>query len=105
MKPWKTRLGIAMTIAVAAATAAVADRPGPDPPVCYDSTCGTCSPGAGAGHRATLIASSAFPSTADGSTPISFVDPNDGRAHRFVVTQQGRIWVWNGWKILPTPFL
>src|SRR5204863_8493031 len=51
------------------------------------------------------IAAAAFPTTSNGASPISFVDPNDGTARRLVATQQGRIFVWNGWRILTTPFL
>ncbi len=72
---------------------------------CYAQSCGTCSPGGGASRVSTIIETSDFPAVADGNTPIAFVDPDDGRAHRFVVTQQGRIWVWNGTSILPQPFL
>jgi hypothetical protein len=41
----------------------------------------------------TLIPASAFP--AGNNTPISFVDPNDGRQRRLVATQQGSILVWD----------
>jgi len=94
-----------VALAIAAAAAACAPRAAHANGTCYADSCASCSPGGGNGHRSTLIPSSAFPPEADGNTPIVFVDPNDGSARRFVVTQQGRIWVWQGWKILPTPFL
>jgi len=73
--------------------------------VCYTDSCSSCSPGGG--HRSTLIPATAFPAVpeAEGVITIAFVDPNDGTPRRFVVSQQGRIYVWNGLKILPTPFL
>jgi hypothetical protein len=74
---------------------------------CYALTCGSCTPGSGSSNVSTLIPDTAWPSPAppDGATPIVFVDPKDGRGHRFVVTQQGRIFIWNGWRISKTPFL
>ena len=72
---------------------------------CYTQSCNACSPGGGASHVSTIIRRSDFPPTPDSVTPIAFVDPNDGRGHRFVLTQEGRIFVWNGTDILPQPFL
>ncbi|MCB1559979.1 MAG: PQQ-dependent sugar dehydrogenase [Xanthomonadales bacterium] len=41
------------------------------------------------------------------TTPIAFVDPDDGSSRRLIATQQGAILVWDGAssQILPTPFL
>jgi hypothetical protein len=72
---------------------------------CYTQSCNSCSPGGGAGHVSTIIRRADFPAVPDSNTPIAFVDPNDGRGRRFVLTQEGRIWVWNGSAILPQPFL
>lgn len=72
---------------------------------CYALNCSTCTPGGGSGNLSTFIPSAAFPPNGEGNTPIVFVDPNDGRGHRFIATQQGKIYVWNGWRVLPTPFL
>ena len=53
----------------------------------------------------TLIPAVDFPPEA--STPIAFVDPNDGRSRRLIATQQGAILVWDGptGSILPTFFI
>ena len=72
---------------------------------CYDFSCAaSCSPAAPVAIS-TLIAAGQFPTGA--TTPIAFVDPNDGLSHRLIATQQGAILVWNGatGQILPTPFL
>ena len=52
-----------------------------------------------------MIAAGQFPDGA--TTPIAFVDPNDGLRHRLVATQQGAILVWDGatGSLLTTPFL
>ena len=54
---------------------------------------------------ATLVAPADFPAGA--TTPIAFVDPNDGRDRRLIATQQGAILVWDDSKdaMLPTMFL
>jgi len=70
---------------------------------CYNVSCAmACSPTPPAAVS-TLI--SGFP--AGMTTPIDFVDPNDGLAHRFVATQEGGILVWDGTTgaLLSTPFL
>ncbi len=72
---------------------------------CYTQTCSSCTPGGGGSNISTLIPSSAFPANGEGNSPIAFIDPDDGRGHRFIATQQGKIYVWTGWRVLPTPFL
>nr|HRC84266.1 PQQ-dependent sugar dehydrogenase [Thermoanaerobaculia bacterium] len=75
------------------------------PTSCFNFSCATsCSPGAPAAIS-TLIDSNQFPAGA--TTPIAFVDPNDGRTRRLIATQQGEILVWEGesGNILATPFL
>jgi len=82
---------------------ALAVRPAVAATTCYNESCASdCTPTAPAGVS-TLI--SGFPSGM--TTPIDFVDPNDGLAHRFVATQQGGILVWDGASATPsaTPFL
>lgn len=68
---------------------------------CKSASCsGTCTPGA-------PVAISTLISLASGNTPIAFVDPADNLAHRFIVTQQGQILVWDGATntVLATPFI
>lgn len=70
---------------------------------CYNESCATaCTPTAPAAVS-TLV--SGFP--AGMTTPIDYVDPDDGLPHRFVATQQGGILVWDGTTgtLLPTPFI
>ncbi|MEZ5330824.1 MAG: PQQ-dependent sugar dehydrogenase [Thermoanaerobaculia bacterium] len=72
---------------------------------CFNVSCGTtCTPGAPVGIT-NIVGPSDFPSGAN--TPISFVDPNDGRSKRLIATQEGAILVWDGGtgEILPTMFL
>ncbi len=72
---------------------------------CVDVSCGlSCSPGLPAA-TSTLVPASEFPPEA--TTPIAFLDPNDGRGRRLIATQQGTILVWDGatQTILPTFFL
>lgn len=40
-----------------------------------------------------------------GDSPIAFIDPDDGRPHRFVVMHNGRIMVWGAGGVAATPFL
>lgn len=71
---------------------------------CFDVSCATsCSPAPAA--ISTLVAPEDFPAGAD--TPIAFVDPADGRASRWIATQEGAILVWDGatGDVLPTFFL
>jgi hypothetical protein len=98
-------LKVALSCTAALFLILIAHRPAEAHTSCYTSNCATCTPGGGSGNISTFIPSSAFPPNAEGNTPIVFVDPNDGRGHRFIATQQGKIYVWNGWRILPTPFL
>jgi hypothetical protein len=73
--------------------------------LCTEVSCSTvCTPGAPVAIS-TLVASADFP--AGHTTPIAFVDPNDGRGRRLIATQQGSILVWDGrtGDILSTPFL
>lgn len=73
---------------------------------CNANTCASTAASCGVGTISTLIPTSEFPpNPTEGNSPIVFVDPHDGRGHRFVVTQQGKIYVWNGWRIRPIPFL
>lgn len=72
---------------------------------CFSESCSiSCSPDLPV-EISTLVPASEFPP--EGNTPIAFVDPNDGRNHRLIATQQGVILVWDGatQTILPTPFL
>jgi glucose/arabinose dehydrogenase len=72
---------------------------------CTTFSCATvCSPGAPVAIS-TLVPASEFP--AGHTTPIAFVDPNDGRGRRLIATQQGSILMWAGPAegILPDPFL
>ncbi len=72
---------------------------------CVNVSCATtCTPGAPVAIS-TLVPASEFPAGA--TTPIAFVDPDDGRGRRLIATQQGSILVWRGntQTILPTPFL
>ena len=72
---------------------------------CFDVSCAmSCSPGLPV-EISTLVPASEFPPEA--TTPIAFLDPNDGRGRRLIATQQGTILVWDGASqtILPTFFL
>jgi glucose/arabinose dehydrogenase len=72
---------------------------------CFNFSCAsTCTPPAPVGIS-TLIAPADFPAGA--TTPVAFLDPNDGRDRRLVATQQGAILVWDDSKdaMLPTMFL
>jgi glucose/arabinose dehydrogenase len=71
---------------------------------CFSDSCAAgCSPLPV--EISTLVPASEFPPGA--STPIAFVDPDDGRNRRLIATQQGAILVWEGTSetILPTFFL
>ena len=94
-----------LALALAGLGVWLAARPAAGATSCYTEGCASCAPGSGAGNVSAIILPEDFPAVPEGNTPIAFVDPDDGRAHRFVVTQQGRIWVWDGGKILPQPFL
>jgi len=96
-------------IAIGGAALAVAASFSPRPAVaatsCFNVSCATsCVPPAPVGIS-TLIGPADFPANA--TTPIAFVDPNDGRDRRLVATQQGAILVWDDSKdaMLPTMFL
>ena len=83
--------------------AALAPAPASGATGCYNQSCATaCSPTPPAAVTALITG---FP--VEGPTPIDFVDPNDGLAHRFVATKQGVILVWDGATeaLLATPFL
>lgn len=72
---------------------------------CFTDTCsGTCTPGLPVGIS-TIVSPGDFPAGA--STPIAFVDPDDGRNRRLIATQQGAILMWDtvAREILPTFFL
>lgn len=72
---------------------------------CYDMSCATsCSPDPPV-EIATVVEPSDFPAGA--TTPVAFVDPDDGRDRRLVATQQGAILMWDTARaeMLPTPFL
>jgi hypothetical protein len=72
--------------------------------VCTSDGCGACTPPAGF-SISTLIDAADLPDT--GQAVTAFVDPGDGSSRRFVASQEGMIWVWDGatGSILPTPFL
>jgi glucose/arabinose dehydrogenase len=70
---------------------------------CYNVLCSTpCSPTPPAAVSTVI---SGFPAGAD--IPIAFVDPADNLPHRFVATQEGFVFAWDGvtHALLPTPFL
>ncbi|MEM7482802.1 MAG: PQQ-dependent sugar dehydrogenase [Acidobacteriota bacterium] len=72
---------------------------------CFSASCATsCTPDAPVGIS-TVISAGEFPGGA--TTPVAFVDPEDGRGKRLVATQQGAILVWDGVteSFLPTFFL
>jgi glucose/arabinose dehydrogenase len=72
---------------------------------CVNVSCGmACSPGMPV-EISTLVPASEFPAGA--TTPISFVDPGDGRGRWLIATQEGVILMWDGatQSILPTFFL
>ena len=72
---------------------------------CFDQSCGTtCNPDPPV-EISPLVTAGMFPATAD--TPVSFVDPNDGRGRRLIATQEGTILVFDGAtaSILATPFI
>jgi len=73
---------------------------------CYTDSCSAAACGASNGNFTTLVAPGDIPD-ATAATPIAFVDPADGLRHRFVETQEGVIWVWDGGSgtVLATPFL
>ena len=61
---------------------------------CFSDSCaGSCTPAAPV-EISTLVPSSEFPPEA--STPIGFVDPDDGSDRRLIPTQQGAILLWRG---------
>lgn len=83
--------------------AALAPAPALGATACYDVSCASaCSPAPPAAVSALITG---FPP--EGPTPIDFVDPDDGLAHRFVATKQGVVLVWDGatGALLGTPFL
>jgi glucose/arabinose dehydrogenase len=91
--------------AALAAAASFMARPAAGATSCFNTSCATtCTPPAPVGI-ATLIGPADFPAGA--TTPIAFVDPNDGRDRRLVATQEGAILVWDDSKdaMLPTMFL
>jgi glucose/arabinose dehydrogenase len=60
---------------------------------CFNVSCATpCSPTPPVAIS-TLVAPADFPAGA--TTPIAFVDPDDGRDRRLIATQQGAILVWD----------
>ncbi len=76
---------------------------------CFGGSCTACAPAIPASFS-TLIPAAAF-TNAEFDVPIAFVSPDDGLPHRFVVTQEGGILVWE-WdaetgtgSLLATPFL
>lgn len=85
--------------------ACLAGAPGRAATACYDVSCATsCSPDPPV-EISTVVEPSDFPSGA--TTPVAFVDPDDGRDRRLVATQQGAILMWDtaAASMLPTPFL
>src|SRR5688572_25528028 len=80
-------------------------RPAEAATSCFNVSCATtCTPPSPVG-LSTLITPADFPAGA--TTPVAFLDPNDGRDRRLVVTQQGAILVWDDSKdaMLATMFL
>ncbi len=100
-RPWRSRvyfLGLVFALQTIAAPARGATD-------CVNVSCGmACTPGPPV-QISTLIPSSEFPAGA--TTPIAFLDPDDGRNRRLIATQQGTILVWDAAtdSILPTFFL
>ena len=72
---------------------------------CSNSGCGACTPPTSDFGISTLISAADLPDS--GETVMAFVDPNDGSSRRFVVSQEGFIWVWDGstGSILGTAFI
>ena len=71
---------------------------------CFSESCATgCSPLPV--EISTLVPAGAFP--VEATTPIAFVDPDDGRNRRLIATQQGAVLIWEGTTetILPIPFI
>src|SRR6187549_2074598 len=91
---WPVRLAM-LSLALPAGANAVA--------VCSSTACGACTPPTANFGITTLISGADLPDNGDAVS--GFVDPNDGTPRRFVVSQEGIIWVWNGSQILATPFL
>ena len=106
MRSGRRSLRIIMTGGAALAVAAsFTARPAMAATSCFNVSCATtCTPTAPVGIS-TLITPADFPAGA--TTPVAFLDPNDGRDRRLVVTQQGAILVWDDSKdaMLPTMFL
>jgi glucose/arabinose dehydrogenase len=102
MRHKNSRLPIGFSLSAVAALAATTTAWGATS--CFSDSCATaCSPLPV--EISTLVQSSAFPAGA--TTPIAFVDPDDGRDRRLIATQQGSILVWEGTTetILPAPFI
>ncbi len=97
------RLAVVRALAVLIGLFAAAS--GAAAPVCYDVDCAAAC-GSSWTNVTTLLDGSDF-GTDPADTPIAFVDPADGLNHRFVATQEGKIWVWNSstGNLLATPFL
>ncbi|MCP3958947.1 MAG: PQQ-dependent sugar dehydrogenase [bacterium] len=100
-------LSVSRRVAVAALAGlvALAAAPAWGATSCFSESCGiSCSPDLPV-EISTLVPSGDFPAGA--TTPIAFVDPDDGRGRRLIATQQGTILVWDGatQDILPTFFL
>lgn len=103
-RPRVAACALAAGLALALSLEAASPRAAAAASTCYSQTCGACTPPAGQQMVIdTLIPAAAFP--ANSGPPISFVDPDDGRPHRFVATQKGLILVWDGLQFLATPFL
>lgn len=74
---------------------------------CYTEDCGACNNGNSWTNVTALVAAADFGAD-PANTPIGFIDPGDGLPHRFVVTQEGKIWVYDPRTDsldLSTPFL
>src|SRR6187401_327638 len=72
---------------------------------CYTNSCGACTPPAGFAISP-LVDEGDLP-FGGASAFTAFVDPNDGTDRRFLVTQEGVIWVYKVAedRVLTTPFL
>ena len=100
-----TSRALRAALALTALCSVVSPPPARADSACYLGTCdaGTC--GRSWSGFSTLIDAADYPDGAN--TPVAFIDPADGLRHRFVATQEGKIWVWDGdtGSLSTTPFL
>lgn len=98
------RRSAALPLALAVVLPIADARPSPAASACYAQDCDLAC-GSSWSNFTTLFDSGDYPGA--GTTAVAFVDPGDGSRYRFVPTQQGKIWLWDGGtgSFLPQPFL